>query len=54
MRLVKSAVKPEVAERKLWRKYGDAANDPPGPNTSTTVVGEAVYLKLSRRVRLLL
>ena len=36
-----------VAERRSWPKYGDSADDKPGPNLATTVIGEAVYLKLA-------
>ena len=36
-----------VAERRTWPKYGDSADDKPGPNLATTVIGEAVFLKLA-------
>lgn len=47
MKLVTEAVEPEVALRRAWKKFGQAANDGPGPNVSSTILGEAVYLKLS-------
>jgi translation initiation factor 3 subunit G len=47
MRLVTENVCPEVAARANWRKFGDAVNDGPGPNISSTIVGEPVFLKLS-------
>ncbi len=36
-----------VAEQKQWQKFGNSANDKPGPNESTTVLVEEVFLKLS-------
>lgn len=47
MKLIRETVDADVAARKNWRKYGDSANDPPGPNLSTTVIGEPVFLRLS-------
>jgi translation initiation factor 3 subunit G len=47
LRLVSSQVCPEVARRHTWRKFGDAISDGPGPNISSTIVGEPVFLKLS-------
>jgi translation initiation factor 3 subunit G len=47
MKLIRETVAADVAARQHWAKYGDSANDPPGPNLATTVVGEAVYLRLS-------
>ena len=46
MRLVTEAVEPEVALRRSWKKFGLAVKDGPGPNISTTVLGEPVFLKL--------
>jgi translation initiation factor 3 subunit G len=47
MKLVTEAVEPEVATRRAWKKFGLAANDGPGPNISSTILGEPVYLKLA-------
>ena len=46
MRLVTESVEPEVAFRRTWKKFGLAANDGPGPNMSSTILGEPVFLKL--------
>lgn len=47
LRLVSEKVCPEVAARSEWKKFGDATFDGPGPNISSTIIGEPVYLKLS-------
>lgn len=47
LRLVTEKVSDGVAARCHWKKFGDAANDGPGPNSSSTIVGEAIFLKLS-------
>lgn len=47
LRLVSERVSPEVAARRAWRKFGDAASDGPGPHLSSTIIGEPVFLKLS-------
>ncbi|KXS12066.1 eIF-3 RNA-binding subunit [Gonapodya prolifera JEL478] len=44
--LVKTVTNHVVAERKKWTKFGDAKGDRPGPNQSTTVVGEKMDLKM--------
>ncbi|OLY79395.1 Eukaryotic translation initiation factor 3 subunit G [Smittium mucronatum] len=46
--VVKERVLRSVAERKKWAKFGQEAGNPPGPNISTTNVGEQVFLKLSQ------
>ncbi|KAK4126082.1 translation initiation factor 3, RNA-binding subunit [Parathielavia appendiculata] len=38
----REVVNPRVAERRTWAKFGDAASDSPGPNPSTTTVGENI------------
>lgn len=47
MKLIRETVDADVAARKLWPKYGDSKQDPPGPNLATTVIGEPVFLRLS-------
>lgn len=34
-----------VAKRKEWKKYGDARDDPPGPNSANTYPGEVVKIQ---------
>lgn len=34
-----------VAKRKEWKKYGDAKDDPPGPNSANTYPGEVVKIQ---------
>lgn len=48
LRVVSEKVSVEVASRQGWCKFGDAANDPPGPNISSTIIGEPVFLNLSQ------
>lgn len=43
---VQEKVHPLIALRKNWKKYGKEKNLPPGPDTSTTQIGEKVELKL--------
>ncbi|CAF0827862.1 unnamed protein product [Didymodactylos carnosus] len=44
-RIEKIRVLPIVAERKKWRKFGNAANDPPGINTGTTKVDDDITMQ---------
>ena len=34
-----------MAERKKWKKFGNAANDPPGINTATTKVDDEITMQ---------
>lgn len=43
----REVVNPRVAERKTWAKFGDSANDPAGPATDTTTVGENIIFRPS-------
>ncbi|EAZ63981.2 translation initiation factor eIF3, p33 subunit [Scheffersomyces stipitis CBS 6054] len=43
---VQERVHPLIAQRKNWKKYGKESKSPPGPDTSTTQLGEKVELKL--------
>lgn len=43
---VQEFVHPLIAQRKNWKKYGKEINTAPGPDTSTTQLGEKVELKL--------
>lgn len=44
---VQERVHPLIAQRKNWKKYGKEINSPPGPDTSTTQLGEKVELRLN-------
>lgn len=41
----KLKVLPIVAERKKWKKFGNAAKDPPGINTATTKVDDEITMQ---------
>ncbi|KAK4152779.1 eukaryotic translation initiation factor 3 subunit G-domain-containing protein [Chaetomidium leptoderma] len=43
----REVVNPRVAERKTWAKFGDSANDGPGPAHDTTTVGENIIFRPS-------
>ncbi|KAI9480175.1 translation initiation factor eIF3 subunit g [Coemansia sp. RSA 989] len=47
-KVVQEHVNRAVAERKKWAKFGAEKNSAPGPNISTTMLGEVVMLKLSQ------
>lgn len=44
---VQERVHPLIAQRKNWKKFGKEINSAPGPDTSTTQLGEKVELKLN-------
>jgi len=44
-KITKQVVPKSVARRKTLPKFGDSANDKPGPNSHTTMVSEDVYLQ---------
>ncbi|XP_055328457.1 eukaryotic translation initiation factor 3 subunit G-like [Paramacrobiotus metropolitanus] len=44
-KIVVKRVPKAVAQRKLWKKFGDALDDPPGPQTATTVVAEEIQMQ---------
>ncbi|RKP28158.1 eukaryotic translation initiation factor 3 subunit G-domain-containing protein [Syncephalis pseudoplumigaleata] len=47
MHMVQERVHKAAALRKQWEKFGDEKGKPPGPDVTTTVIGEKVFLKLS-------
>ena len=47
-KLVVHKVSREIASRRQWKKFGEAKDHPPGPNTKTTLIGEEVFLRLAQ------
>ena len=42
-----SKVHPSVLARRQWKKFGDSASLPPGPDANSTSFAETVHLNLS-------
>lgn len=45
--VITEKVNKSIAERKKWAKYGAEKDSGPGPNLSTTKLGEELYLRLA-------
>lgn len=46
-KVVKKMVPKSIARRRQWEKFGMSRNDRPGPNPSTTVVTDEIFMQVS-------
>jgi translation initiation factor 3 subunit G len=47
-KVVKKMVPKSIARRKQWEKFGMSRNDRPGPNPSTTVVTDEIFMQVDK------
>ena len=47
-KVVKKMVPKAIAHRKQWEKFGLSRNDRPGPDPSTTVVTDEIFMQVKK------